>query len=88
MDLHPSARKHGISDEAIRHAIVHALHLDEIGDGPPWRTLILGPDRAGNLLEIVVIERHDRGPLVIHAMRMRSRYRARLLWKPGEVDRD
>jgi len=32
------------------------MHLE--GDGP-LRVLYLGPDRAGNLLEVVVIERDD-----------------------------
>jgi hypothetical protein len=43
------------------------------------RWLVLGPDRAGNLLELVVIDRPD-GPAVIHAMPMRAQYR-RLLPK-------
>ena len=38
------------------------------------RWLVLGPDRAGNLLELVVIDR-PVGPAVIHAMPMRAAYR-------------
>ncbi len=33
------------------------------------------PDRAGNLLEIVVLLLDDGTDLIIHAMRMRSKYR-------------
>jgi hypothetical protein len=36
--------------------------------------LRLGPDRAGNLLEIVVLLLDGGGELVIHAMPMRGKY--------------
>jgi hypothetical protein len=35
---------------------------------------VLGPDRAANLLELVVLDR-PQGPAVIHAMPMRPLYR-------------
>jgi len=73
-----SALRHGIPDEDILHAINHAITVDEVGDDPV-RWLVLGPDRAGNLLELVVMDRAD-GPAVIHAMPMRAQYR-RLLPK-------
>lgn len=71
MEIHESATKHGISDEDIRHALDHAMAVAELGDG---RILHLGPDRAANLLELIVQERIGMPPLVIHAMRMRSQY--------------
>ncbi len=40
-----------------------------LGDDPP-RYLMAGADRAGNLLELVVMELED-DVLVIHAMRLR-----------------
>lgn len=58
------------------HALAHALSIDEIGDDP-LRYLVLGPARAGDLLELVVLEGTVR-PVVIHAMPMRPQY-ARLL---------
>ena len=80
MEVHDSARKHGIADADIAHAVTHHLYAGEIGEDerPPWRVLYLGPDRAGNLLEIVVVERDDGTELAIHAMRMRTRYRTLL----------
>jgi len=59
----------------LRHAATHFLiaYLLSNHHGPD-RELRLGPDRAGNLLEIVVLLLDD-GPLVIHAMRMRPKYR-------------
>lgn len=76
MEIHQAARKHGIDDDDIRHAAEHALvgYALEQGDGEPRRTLLLGPDRAGNLLEIVVLELDDGTRLAIHAMRMRPSY--------------
>jgi hypothetical protein len=63
----------------MRHAVRHSLYEAEIDDDePPWRVLYLGPDRAGNLLEVVAVERDDGTELAIHAMRMRSSYRALL----------
>jgi hypothetical protein len=44
----------------------------------PVRELRLGPDRAGNLLEIVVLLLDDGRNLIIHSMRMRSKYRSLL----------
>jgi hypothetical protein len=77
--LRPALR-HGIASEDILHAINHAITVDEVGDDPV-RWLVLGPDRAGNLLELVVMDR-PVGPAVIHAMPMRTQYR-RLLLKGG-----
>jgi hypothetical protein len=78
VEVLPSALRHGIDAEDIQHALVHALAVEEIGEDP-LRYLVLGPDRAANLLELVVLDR-PTGPAVIHAMQMRDQYR-RLL--PG-----
>jgi len=64
-----SALRHGVESEDIQHALVHALAVDEVGEDLD-RYLVLGPDRAGNLLELVVLDR-PHGPAVIHAMPMR-----------------
>jgi hypothetical protein len=77
VEIHPSARKHGIPDEDIEHATRHAMAIEERDD---YRRLYLGPTRSGDLLEIVAILRRDSSELAIHAMKMRSMYR-RLL--PG-----
>jgi hypothetical protein len=41
----------------------------------PDRWLIIGPDCAGNLLEVVVLTTVDGAQVAIHAMRMRAEYR-------------
>lgn len=72
MDALQSAR-HGIDYEDMLHAVQNALLIEEIGEDP-IRWLCLGPDRADNMLELVVLDR-ARGPAFIHAMRMRPKYR-------------
>jgi hypothetical protein len=73
VEIHRSARKHGIADEDVLHAIDHALAIEDIGEDPD-RWLVLGPDRAANMLEVVVLTTSDGGQLVIHAMAMRPIY--------------
>jgi hypothetical protein len=71
VEIYRTARRHGIVDGDIEHAVLHALASGEQDDG---KILYLGPDRAGNLLEVVSVLRDDGSELVIHAMRMRSIY--------------
>ncbi len=78
MEILQSALRHDVAPEDILHALEHAVVLEEIGDDP-LRWLVLGPDRAARLLELVVLDR-PQGPAVIHAMPMRTKYR-RLLTK-------
>jgi hypothetical protein len=80
VDVLPSARRLGIPDEDLEHAVRLATVVEEI-DEDPDRYLLIGPDRAGDLLELIAMDR-PRGPAIIHAMPPRSMYR-RLL-PPGE----
>jgi uncharacterized DUF497 family protein len=72
--IHSSARNHGVADEDIRHATDHVLAIEDAGKDPD-RWLVIGPDRAGNLLEVVVLVTTEGAQLAIHAMRMRAKYR-------------
>ena len=76
VEIHQSARKHGVSDEDITHAYDHALAWHELGEDPQ-RYLVAGPDRAGNLLELVVLMT-STVELVIHAMKLRPSNEAQL----------
>lgn len=80
MEVLRSAFRHGILIQDIHHAVQHALVVEQIGEDPT-RYLLLGGDRAGRLLELVLLDR-PQGPVVIHAMGMRAKYR-RLLPKGG-----
>ena len=56
--MHRSARTHGVADEDAVHAagrFLVAYPLEGEDQDGPRRELQLGPDRAGNLLEIVVL---------------------------------
>jgi len=75
VEINESARKHGVSDEDILHAIDQLLVEYAIGgDDPPRRWLVLGPNWAGLMLELIVLVFDDGGEMVIHAMPMRSKY--------------
>ncbi len=77
MEIHSSARRHGIADDDILHAIEHSLIVDDIGEDPD-RWLTIGPDRAGNLLEVIVLISAEGHELVILAMSLRAVYRRML----------
>jgi len=52
MRIHRSGHKHGVADADILHAIDQSLAAIDLDDE---RTLYLGPDRAANFLEVVVL---------------------------------
>lgn len=72
VEIFDSARKHGIAEGDILHAIAHALAEGEQDDGT---VLYLGPDRASNLLEVISVIRDSGTEIVIHAMSMRPKIR-------------
>jgi len=74
VEIYPSARRHGITDEDILHAIEHSMLVDDLGEDPD-RWLVIGPDPAANLLELVVLITSEGDELIIHAMPLRRRYR-------------
>jgi hypothetical protein len=55
----------------------NALAIEDAGEDPN-RWLLIGPDTAGNLLEVVALITGEGTQIVIHAMPMRDKY-ARLL---------
>ena len=56
------------------HAVEHSILVDDLGQDPD-RWLVIGPDRAANLLEIVVLVSVEGDELIIHAMPLRAVYR-------------
>jgi hypothetical protein len=73
--VHKSAQRHGCTIEDISHAVDMALYenvLDE--DNDPPKLLIIGPDGAGNLLELIGGELADDVLLIWHADGCRSAY--------------
>lgn len=78
VDIVWSARKHGVADEDIRHAVRNAMTIvNQLHD----RRIYLGPGRDARFLEVIALVREGRRDLAIHAMPLRSRYRD--LLEPG-----
>lgn len=71
MEIHPSARKHGIADEDIEHAVENAMAIDDQAEDT---RLYLGPARSADLLEVFTVVRGGAPELAIHAMKMRPKY--------------
>lgn len=67
MEIADSARKHGVYDEDIRHAVRHAVRAVRHGA----QVLYIGPDRNARLLEVVVLDEDD---VAIHAMQLRPKF--------------
>lgn len=59
-----------MSDEAIVHAFNNPVRVEDLDEG---LVMLVGPDHAGNLLEIGVVTADD-GPVVVHAMPARPKY--------------
>lgn len=70
-EIADSARKHGVSDEDMLHALRVPLRLVRQGDD---RVLYIGADTGGRLLEVVVIDVDSDEPAIIHAMPLRPKF--------------
>jgi hypothetical protein len=81
--IHDAALKHGCTRENISHAVDMALYWDvlDYGADPP-KQLIIGPDSAGNLLELIGGELND-DLWIWHAMPCRPHY-LDVLPRPGD----
>jgi hypothetical protein len=66
----PSARKHGVSDEDIRHAYANPIRIFDLDDG---FTMIIGANRAAIIYEIGVVGGVP-APVVVHAMKAREQF--------------
>lgn len=71
MFIEPSARKHGVRDEDMRHALRH--HWRVIETDNVARTVFIGPSTTGEPLEIVIVS-DEAGTAIIHAMVARRKY--------------
>jgi uncharacterized DUF497 family protein len=82
VEIHRSTSRHGIDHEAVAHALTYAVVVVDLEpDSDPPRVLAVGPDPAGNLLEVIWLELDGGRRLVIHAMPLRRTFYDLL---PGE----
>lgn len=69
--VHESAARHGVDAADALHAFRNAARTYLVGED---RTMVIGADRAGRLLEVGVVESRDQPRLVIvHAMPARKK---------------
>ena len=71
VDIEASARKHGVSDDDMLHALRHHWRGFETDD--PDVTMFIGPSATGEPLEVGVVDDAD-GVAIIHAMPARSKF--------------
>ena len=73
-----SASRHGIGENRARHVIEGCpdpIYPPLAGSDKSDRVLFLGPDEHGVPLEVLAVELASGELLVIHAMRLRRKYR-------------
>jgi len=73
IEFNLSAFKHGITEAAIRHAIINVIY-DDIWDDAADKHLLMGFDNNGDLLEIMYNDIDEHSINVFHAMKCRSIY--------------
>ena len=71
MHIEASARKHGVTDDDMIHALRHHWRAFETHN--PAVTMFIGPSNQGDPLEIGVVT-DDAGTAVIHAMPARPKF--------------
>ncbi|MHB1473748.1 MAG: hypothetical protein ACYDDU_10045 [Dermatophilaceae bacterium] len=65
------ARKHGVADADIWHAVSTAMRRVVVDED---LTMLIGPASDGALLEIGVLDFDGDDPVVIHAMQLRPKF--------------
>ncbi|NNF53053.1 MAG: hypothetical protein HKN03_01290 [Acidimicrobiales bacterium] len=78
VDIEASARKHGVSEDDMMHAIRNHWRAFETDD--PAITMFIGPSLDASPLEIGVVT-DEEGSAVIHAMPARNKF-LKGWWKP------
>ena len=72
-EIHETALKHDVSELDIRHACANSSDIFELDqESSEIKILIIGPDSAGNLLEVIGLEIDNQSLLIIHAMKIRK----------------
>ena len=74
-EIHETAYKHGVSTLDIQHVINHAIQIFQYFD--EWdreRILVIGPDRSGNMLELIAAVLSDQTARIFHAMKLRPKF--------------
>lgn len=71
MRIGEPARKHGVADTDIVHAVRTAMRRVAMDED---LTMLIGPASDGALLEIGVLDLEGDDPVVVHAMTLRPKF--------------
>ncbi len=71
MRIGEPARKHGVADLHIEHAIRNAVRRVLMDED---LTMLIGPAPDGSLLEVGILDLEGADPVVIHAMPLRPKF--------------
>lgn len=72
MRIGEPARRHGVPDEHVEHAVRNAMRRVKLDEE---LTMLIGPAPDGALLEIGVLDLDGDDSVVIHAMPLRAKFR-------------
>lgn len=72
MRIGQPARRHGIGDDDISHAVRTAIRRVVLDED---LTMLIGAGRDGRLLEVGILDLDGDDPVVIHAMVLRAKFR-------------
>ena len=72
VEVRDGARKHGVTDDDMCHAVRHAIRAIDLEDDN--KTLFIGADTSGRLLEVVVADVDTAHARIIHAMQLRPSF--------------
>lgn len=67
----PSAYKHNITKDQMLHAYNLPIASHDVEDE---MVMLIGGDSSGQLLEVGIVTASDGGPVIVHAMKARSKY--------------
>lgn len=70
-EVYSSARKHGVADEDVEHAVRNAMAMEGRGEN---RILWIGPAMSAELIEVITVRTEDGRNIAIHAMPLRRKY--------------
>ena len=73
----PSANKHGVDNDNILYGLEQCIY-DEILDNEPNKTLAIGFDKKGELIEIIFSVVSENKIVIFHSMKCRKSFIERI----------
>ena len=73
----PSANKHGVDNDSILYGLEQCIY-DEVLENEPNKTLAIGFDKKGELIEIIFSVVSENKIVVFHSMKCRKTFIERI----------